>query len=46
MHFDIDATRKTNLVNGWDEIGLTLRHKDEIEASIELADVLSEVLHA
>src|SRR5213078_2245507 len=32
MHFDIDATRKTNLVNGWDEIGLTLRHKDEIEA--------------
>jgi len=32
FHFDIDATRKTNLVNGWDEIGLTLRHADEIKA--------------
>ena len=30
--FDIDPTRKTNLVNGWDEIGLTLRHADEIKA--------------
>lgn len=30
--FDIDATSKTNLVNGWDEIGLTLRHADEIKA--------------
>jgi len=30
MHFDIDATQKTNLVNGWDEIGLTLRHADAI----------------
>jgi 3-isopropylmalate/(R)-2-methylmalate dehydratase small subunit len=32
MHFDIDNTRKTNLVHGWDEIGLTLRHSDEIKA--------------
>ena len=32
MHFDIDATQKNNLVNGWDEIGLTLRHADEIRA--------------
>jgi len=32
MHFDIDASRKECLVNGWDEIGLTLRHKDEIKA--------------
>src|SRR5205823_4896257 len=32
MHFDIDPTQKTNLVNGWDEIGLTLRHTDEIKA--------------
>ena len=30
MHFDIDATRKENLVNGLDEIGLTLRHAEEI----------------
>ena len=32
MRFDVDPTRKTNLVNGWDEIGLTLRHADEIKA--------------
>ncbi|MGE5615744.1 MAG: 3-isopropylmalate dehydratase small subunit [Bacillota bacterium] len=32
MRFDIDPTLKTNLVNGWDEIGLTLRHADEIRA--------------
>src|SRR5213596_496555 len=30
MHFDIDATRKQNLVNGLDEIGLTLEHSDDI----------------
>jgi len=32
MHFDIDASRKEALVNGWDEIGLTLRHADDIKA--------------
>jgi 3-isopropylmalate/(R)-2-methylmalate dehydratase small subunit len=32
MHFDIDPTRKQNLVNGWDEIALTLKHADEIKA--------------
>ena len=32
LHFDIDSTRKANLVNGWDEISLTLKHKDEIKA--------------
>jgi 3-isopropylmalate/(R)-2-methylmalate dehydratase small subunit len=32
FHFDLDATQKTNLVNGWDEIGLTLQHADEIKA--------------
>ena len=31
-HFDVEPTRKENLVNGLDEIGLTLRHKDEIKA--------------
>ena len=36
MHFDIDPTRKQNLVNGWDEIGLTLKHADEIKAYEEL----------
>jgi len=30
MHFDIEPSRKESLVNGWDEIGLTLRHADEI----------------
>ncbi|MEO7741696.1 MAG: hypothetical protein ABIR98_02010, partial [Usitatibacter sp.] len=32
MRFDIDATRKVNLLNGLDEIGLTLRHSDDIKA--------------
>ncbi|MFZ3323706.1 MAG: 3-isopropylmalate dehydratase small subunit [Usitatibacter sp.] len=32
MQFDIDSSRKESLVNGWDEIGLTLRHSDEIKA--------------
>ena len=32
MRFDIDATRKENLLNGLDEIGLTLRHADDIRA--------------
>ena len=34
MRFEIDASRKESLVNGWDEIGLTLRHKDEIKAYV------------
>jgi 3-isopropylmalate/(R)-2-methylmalate dehydratase small subunit len=32
FHFDVDAFRKECLLNGWDEIGLTLRHGDEIKA--------------
>ena len=32
MPFEIDAFRKESLVNGWDEIGLTLRHADKIRA--------------
>jgi 3-isopropylmalate/(R)-2-methylmalate dehydratase small subunit len=32
MRFEIDAFRKYCLLNGLDEIGLTLRHKDEIQA--------------
>ena len=32
MKFEINPTNKQNLVNGWDEIGLTLRHADEIKA--------------
>ena len=32
FNFDIDSSRKESLVNGWDEIGLTLRHSDEIKA--------------
>ena len=31
MRFDIDPSRKENLLNGWDEIGLTLKHADEIQ---------------
>jgi len=30
--FDIDPFRKNCLLNGWDEIGLTLRHADKIRA--------------
>jgi 3-isopropylmalate/(R)-2-methylmalate dehydratase small subunit len=30
MPFEIDAFRKECLVNGWDDIGLTLRHADKI----------------
>ena len=32
IDFDIDAFRKECLVNGWDDIGLTLRHADDIRA--------------
>ena len=32
LAFDIDAFRKHCLVNGLDEIGLTLQHADEIRA--------------
>jgi 3-isopropylmalate/(R)-2-methylmalate dehydratase small subunit len=32
FRFDIDPTRKQNLLNGLDEIGLTLKHADEIKA--------------
>jgi 3-isopropylmalate/(R)-2-methylmalate dehydratase small subunit len=32
FHFDVDASRKESLLNGWDEIGLTLRHGAEIKA--------------
>ena len=32
MHFEIDPFRKYCLLNGLDEIGLTLRHADEIRA--------------
>ena len=30
--FDIDPFRKECLLNGWDDIGLTLRHADKIRA--------------
>jgi 3-isopropylmalate/(R)-2-methylmalate dehydratase small subunit len=30
MHFDVDAFRKYMLINGLDEIGLTLRHAEKI----------------
>ncbi len=32
MVFEIEASRKESLLNGWDEIGLTLRHAEEIKA--------------
>src|SRR5687768_12961905 len=32
IKFDIDPTTKVNLLNGLDEIGLTLRHADKIKA--------------
>ncbi len=30
FHFDIDPFRKKCLLNGWDDIGLTLRHEKDI----------------
>lgn len=30
IHFDVDAFRKECLLNGWDDIGLTLRHAEKI----------------
>jgi len=30
MRFEVDAFRKYSLLNGLDEIGLTLRHADKI----------------
>ncbi|MGE5384272.1 MAG: 3-isopropylmalate dehydratase small subunit [Betaproteobacteria bacterium] len=32
IRFDIDSFRKECLLNGWDDIGLTLRHANEIRA--------------
>ena len=32
LQFDVDAFRKECMVNGWDDIGLTLRHADKIRA--------------
>jgi 3-isopropylmalate/(R)-2-methylmalate dehydratase small subunit len=32
MRFDVEPFRKESLLNGWDEIGLTLRHADDIKA--------------
>lgn len=32
LGFEVDAFRKECLLNGWDDIGLTLRHADEIHA--------------
>jgi len=32
LHFDVDSFRKECLLNGWDDISLTLLHADEIEA--------------
>ena len=30
--FTLDAFQRERLLNGWDQIGLTLRHEDKIEA--------------
>jgi 3-isopropylmalate/(R)-2-methylmalate dehydratase small subunit len=32
VSFQVDAFRKECLLNGWDDIGLTLRHADKIKA--------------
>ena len=32
LQFDVEPFRKQCLLNGWDDIGLTLRHADEIRA--------------
>ena len=30
IHFEVDAFRKECMLNGWDDIGLTLRHAEKI----------------
>ena len=30
--FELDAFKKECLINGWDTVGLTLRHEDKISA--------------
>jgi 3-isopropylmalate/(R)-2-methylmalate dehydratase small subunit len=30
IRFDVDAFRKECMLNGWDDIGLTLRHAEKI----------------
>ncbi|MFZ4536763.1 3-isopropylmalate dehydratase small subunit [Propionivibrio sp.] len=32
LPFEVDAFRKESLINGWDDIGLTLRHAEKIRA--------------
>ncbi|HOE65464.1 MAG TPA: 3-isopropylmalate dehydratase small subunit [Candidatus Hydrogenedentes bacterium] len=32
ISFDVDPFKKECLLNGWDQIGLTLRHQDKIDA--------------
>jgi 3-isopropylmalate/(R)-2-methylmalate dehydratase small subunit len=32
IRFEVDPFRKECLLNGWDDIGLTLRHADKIRA--------------
>jgi 3-isopropylmalate/(R)-2-methylmalate dehydratase small subunit len=32
LRFDVDPFRKRCLLNGWDDIGRTLQHADEIRA--------------
>ncbi|MBP3532337.1 MAG: 3-isopropylmalate dehydratase small subunit [Thermoguttaceae bacterium] len=40
MKFEIDAFRRENLLNGWDDIGLTLRYEDKIAAYEEANGVV------
>ena len=51
-HFEIDPFRKECLLNGWDDIGLTLRHEDALtafeqkhDAEFWLAPKTAEVSH-
>ena len=32
LHFEVEPFRKQCLLNGWDDIGITLRHADEVRA--------------
>lgn len=40
MTFEIDDFRRENLLNGWDDIGLTLRYEDKIAAYEEANGVV------
>ena len=44
MHFSFDPFQRQRLLNGWDDIGLTLRHEDQIGAFEQRANAPIDTL--